>query len=229
MRARMSLVNPESLADTLDAVNDAFFYGRSLSKSQRQEAAKWIAARQGLPVSYADMFAPVADYRTNALRLFTGEARSSRAGAAHVLGEEACRALILLDVPLASVRRALARATEGMMARLGTQALETGMYCCATCSVALWRHLAVGGLTEPERCLPAGLRTLRSYRDGKGKWRRFPFYYTLLALSEMDLPRAVTEMRHVAPACERYLKRSAKDGKFSARRRDLARRVLEKC
>jgi len=44
----MRIVNPNSLAVTLDGLNDAFFYGRPLSESQREQAAQWIAGRQGL-------------------------------------------------------------------------------------------------------------------------------------------------------------------------------------
>lgn len=226
----MSMVNADSLAQTLDALNEAFFYGHPLSKIARQRSAKWIASRQGLPGSYASMFAPTEDDFRNGIRLFTGEAFRTRAGAAHVLGEEACRALILLDVPLAGVRNALNRASLGMIGRLekGPDP-ASGIYCCGRCSVALWRHLAVGGLEDGERLLAAGLKTLRSERDGKGRWGRFPFYYTLLALSEIDLPAATEEMRHVAPALERSLRQSAREDAFARRRQVLAERVLQRC
>ena len=233
----MTLVNPESLAATVDAVNEAFFFGRKLPKAQRADAAKWIAARQGLPGSYAAMFAPTDDDRRQGIALFTGERFQTRAGAAHVLGEEACRALILLDVPLAGVRDALGRATEGMVERLrGAEQRERnagrpwmGGYCCGKCTAAMWRHLAVGGLEDPERHLAAGMKALKLHRDGTGKWRRFPFHYTLLALSEVDCPAAVRELRYAAPVLERALKRATRDTTFAARRRLVAERVLARC
>ena len=67
------IVKPSSLAATLDAVDETFFYGHLLSKSQRQQAAKWIARRQGKPGSYANMFAPTKDDFKNGVRLFTGD------------------------------------------------------------------------------------------------------------------------------------------------------------
>ena len=226
----MGLVNPRSLGATLDAVNDAFFNGRSLSKSQRAEAAKWIAGRQGLPGSYSGMFAPTGRDFSEGVRFFTGERLPSRAGTAHVLGEEACRALILLDVPLAGVRDALERATDGIMKRVAkVNGAQCGTYCCGKCTVAYWRHLAVGGLDEPGRRLAAGMKVLKSRRDGEGKWRIFPFYYTLLALSETDLPSARKELRYAAAVCERVLKRSPKGDKYDARRRTLLKRVLARC
>ncbi len=228
----MKIVNSNSLASTLDAVNEAFFCGRSLSKSQREETAKWIAGRQGRPGSYADMFAPTENDLNEGVRVFTGERLRSQAAIRHILGEEACRALILLDVSIVAVQNALNRASRGMMnalTRSETGNSTPGMYCCGTCTCSLWRHLVVGGLEDAERRLAAGMKTLKLHRDGNGRWRRFPFYYTLLALSEIDLPSAIEEMRYASPVCERYLRRSSKDDKTARRRRLLAERILEKC
>jgi hypothetical protein len=224
----MKMVNTNSLAATLDAVNEAFFYGRPIPRAQRDQCAKWIASRQGKAGSYADMFAPTRrDFKAGA-RLFTGELIRTGAASSHILGEEACRALILLDVSAVTVREALQRASLGMMARLDQSGRE-GMYCCGKCSVSLWRHLSAGGLDKAEKRLAAGIRSLKLHRDGQGRWRRFPFYYTLLALSEIKQPAAVREMRYAAPVLERFLKRSRKVDKVSQRRRLLAERILEKC
>jgi len=225
------IAHPDSLTATLDAVNEAYFYGRPPSRSEREKVAKWISGRQGLPGSYADMFAPTKSDYAEGVRLFTGEKVKTMVGMAHILGEEACRALIVLDVALTSVKNALVRASKEMAKRLRQTdypSYRPGMYCCGRCSASLWRHLAAGGLEHGERYLAAGVKTLRSYRDGKGRWKVFPYYYTLLALSELDLPSAVREMKYAAPGCERLLKRSAKDDVFERRRRDLARKILER-
>ena len=226
----MPLLDPTSLAATLDALNEAFFDRKTLPRRDREEVARWIASRQGLPGSYAGMFAPPEEYRTGTrLKLFTGEVRASRGGAAHILGEEACRALILLEVHVPPVQEALQRATEGMLGRLGRDTQQTGRYCCGTCSVALWRHLAVGGLQQPERLLARALQTLKAARDGEGRWKGYPFWYGLLALSEAPLPAAQAELRYAAPKLERALRRSASDDVYSKRRWRLAERVLAGC
>jgi hypothetical protein len=226
----MKLIIRNSLASTLDAVNDAFFLNRPLSKSDKGQVAKWIASRQGLPGSYANMFAPTGKDFQNSIVLFTGEKVWTRAGVSHVLGQESCRALILLGVKSAGVKTAMERASAGFVER-ARQYVEakSGTYCCATCSCAFWRHLSAGGLENGERLLAAGMKTLASLRDGKGRWKRFPFYYTLLVLSGMELPAAVKEMRYAAPACERLLKRGTKKDKISRRRRILAERILGRC
>jgi hypothetical protein len=216
---------------TLDAVDDAFFHGRALSKSDKEETAQWIAGRYGLPFSYAGMFAPCPmDYGAG-IRVYTGERVSSGESIGHILGEEACRALVLLDVRAKNVREVLKKATQGMMGRLllpsgKPDMRHWGMYCCGVCSGAYWRHLAVGGLQDSEARLAAAIEVLREHRKGDGQWTRFPFYYTLLALSEMKLPAAAEEMRYTAHVLERYVKRHPVDDLYERRRHALAERVL---
>lgn len=228
----MKMLNTQSLAVTLDAVNSAIFYGQAISKAQREQVAKWIASRQGAKGAYANMFAPTKRDFDQGARLFTGEKIRSHAGVAHILGQEACRALMLLDVPKVSIRKALDIAQAGMAEAIAghvTTGKSIGTYCCGRCSCAYWRGLAAGGFTSQKKRLAAGMKVLKSCRDGEGKWRRFPFYYTLLALSEINAPGAIAEMRYAAGVCERYLKRRAKDDVMAGRRRDLAERILAMC
>ena len=112
----MKLINQNSLASTLDSINDAFFYNQPLSKSERVQAAKWIASRQGLPGSYANMFAPTTKDFQAGLTLFTGEKITTRAGLSHILGQESCRVLLLLNVTSADVKSALEKETAGYKA-----------------------------------------------------------------------------------------------------------------
>lgn len=226
----MKLVRTNSLSDTLDNINEAFFYQRPLTKSDREEAAKWLASRQGKSGSYASMFAPTElDFTRNA-KLFTGEKVSSYAAIGHILGEEAGRALILLKSKNSEVQDALKRATAGMVKALSSAGTEKrGFYCCGICSASLLRHLAVGGLDHSEKRLLNGINILKSYRKGNGEWGRFPFYYTLLALNEIELKPAITEMRYAAPVCERYLKRAKTNNKYVVRRHELCERILAKC
>jgi hypothetical protein len=224
----MRIVDQESLAETLDRINDAIFFGREIPKPKKIEAARWIASRQGLGRSYAGMPAPTDKDFTNSATLFTGEKLKTRASTAHILGEEACRALVLLDVRESAVKDALRLATEGMKSRLGPADCAPGMYCCGTCSVAYWRHLMVGGLANQEKALVAGMKDLKRHRDGKGRWRRFPFYYTLLALAELDLKGAVDEMRYAVPSCERALKARGMTNRYGVRKVELLERVLKR-
>lgn len=228
----MKIVNLNSLAATLDALNEAFFYGYQLTKLQKLEAAKWIATRRGKPSSYAGMFAPTDSDFKKGIKVFTGEPVRSNAATGHILGEEACRALRLLKVSNPDVKTALNQANNQFLKRLGeyeTQYKVYGMYCCGICSASYWRNIVAGGLDRREQRLAAGMKKLKNYRIGNGEWRRFPFFYTLLALNEIEFNSAIEEMRYAAPVCERYLKRAKSGSKYSQRRLDLAERILAKC
>jgi len=228
----MSLVDPSSLGVTLDAVNEALFFGQRVTKADRAEAAKWIVSRQGLPRCYAGMFAPTDQDFSEGARVFTGEKIASGAATGHILGEEALRALLLLGLDTVAIRGAVARAQIGMEARVGdaeVRGYRVGMYCCGTCSCAYWRNLTAGGLSHAERRLKAGMEEMKARRLGTGKWRTFPFHYAVLALTDIDLPGAVAELRYAAPVLERYLKQPAKDDLYHLRRRAVAERALSRC
>ncbi len=227
----MKILHPNSLADTLDALNEVLFMGHSLARPERNKLLGWIASRQGVKGSYRGMFAPTSlDFRRG-IRLFTGERVISGAAIGHILGEEASRAVIMLNGSSPEARQALKRSNKGIMKALmscETRVRVRGFYCCGTCTVALWRHLAVGGLNKSKQRLTAGLKVLRKYRDGTGKWRRFPFYYTLLALSELDGRYATDEIQYAAPVCERLLQRTSVKNRISKRRKLLLERILAK-
>jgi hypothetical protein len=225
----MKLLHANSLADTLDAINEVFFMQCTLARAEKKNLARWLAGRQGLAGAYRGMFAPTQlDYRRG-IRLFTGEKVTSGAAIGHILGEEASRALIILDGTLPETRGALKKSNKGMIKALMSCETPTrvrGFYCCGTCTAALWRHLAVGGLSKPKQRLAAGLRVLKEYREGNGKWRRFPFYYTLLALSEIEQKLAADEIRYAAPVCEKLVKRYKAKSKIARRRKILLERIL---
>ena len=114
----MKLVHPQSLSGTLDAVGEALFFGKRVPKTEARRVAEWLAARRGLPGAYAGMFAPTPKDFARGIKLFTGERISSGAATGHILGEEACRVLLLLDADVPAAREALARATRSMDKRL---------------------------------------------------------------------------------------------------------------
>lgn len=227
----MGLVYPESLGQTLDALNSALFFGDKLSAGDKREAVLWLASRQGLPGSYAGMFAPTALDFKHGVRLFTGERISSKAGTAHILGEEACRALRLLGRLPAPAAAALDRADAGMRERMQASPDSAhGRYCCGTCSCSVWRNISSGGLGAEAAFLRAGLASLHARRDGAGKWRGYPFHYAALSLAGMDLPAALAELRYCAPVWERVLRRKPDpDSVYAKRQHELARRVLARC
>jgi hypothetical protein len=228
----VDLIDATSLGQTVDAINEAMFERRPLSAADREGASRWIAGRQGLPGAYGDTFAGFASERQKGIVLFTGE-RIASASARHILGEEASRALRLLRVRDAAVTAALDRASEGLMRCLQRAAEDPrhtnpGLYCCGKCSVGLWRNLLAGGLDRQEERLRRGAAHLRQMRDGNGQWKRFPFWYTVLALSEIDAREASRELKYAAGSLEREAERSTPSTRYARRRHELARRVLSR-
>ena len=224
------LFNRTSLSQTVDAINAAHFSGRSLPAAERREAARWIAGRQGLPGAYADTFAGFPSERSKGIVVFTGE-RIASASARHILGEEASRALRQLRVRDRDVARALESADNGLMRCLARAAEDprnsnSGLYCCGKCSVGLWRNLVAGGLDRHEERLRRGASHLRSMRDDEHQWRRFPFWYTELALSEMGNAEARMELKYAAPALERAARGAVPSAVYARRRHELAVRTL---
>jgi hypothetical protein len=224
------LINRTSLSQTVDAINAAHFCGRTLAAAERGQAARWIAGRQGLPGAYGSTFAGFPSERSKGIFLFTGE-RVAFASARHILGEEASRVLRQLQVRDAGVTRALDAADAGLMRCLERAAQDPrnrnpGLFCCGKCTVGLWRNLLAGGLDRHEERLRRGASHLRSMRDAEHQWRKFPFWYTVLALSETDNAAARTELKYAAPVLERAANRAVPSAVYARRRHELAVRAL---
>jgi hypothetical protein len=100
------LIHPVSVSQTVDAIQSAVFEKREIPARERAQAGKWLAARQGLPGAYADTFAGFDAERAEGIVVFTGE-RVTSASARHILGEETCRALRLLELRDRAVKDAL--------------------------------------------------------------------------------------------------------------------------
>lgn len=223
----MKLIFPDSLADTLNAVNDVFFYGTKIGRPPLEDAAMWIASRHGLKGSYRGMFAPTKVDFDEGAHVFTGEIITTGAATAHILSEECMHMLNLIKSSNPQVQNAYHKADE-LLAGFIKRSDTSGWYCCAKCSTALWRNVASGGLGGSKKLLKDGLHVLKSRRDERGRWQGFPYYYTLLTLSEIDLPQAREELKYTLPLCEKLAKRIPGDDKFDERRYKLLKRVIEK-
>lgn len=228
---------PTALPEAVDLLNEAEFYGRDLPKRLRDGAALAIARRLGGETGYAGGFALTAEEREVGFRVFTGEVMT-HASARHIATEEATRALRLLaDAPLEAKEageEGNRRLLDHLIARVDAVADGAAHVCCGNCDVSAWRHLAAGGLNRPEDRLPFAMRWLHGFRDGRGGWRRHPFHYTVLTLTEIvergthAADAAHDELEYAAPSLERRLRRAAAaDPAHDQRRHDIMARALE--
>ncbi len=83
------LVQSNSLAATLDAVDEALFYDRTLPEVDVDETARWLAGQQVRSGKWAGMFAPTDLDYDHGVRLFTGEKLQTRLAARNILTTEA--------------------------------------------------------------------------------------------------------------------------------------------
>jgi hypothetical protein len=224
----MSLLNRSSLYKTVDNVNEALFYNKPISKKEAKDILSWISGRLDTKYSYNHSIGLTDHDMKHPVYTFTGE-RLQCASMRHIMAEEACRVMIKLSVITGSKNPALQKTTKVFTKMLNdyrSYGKPEGTFCCGPCTIGLWRHLNAGGLKQHRKSLPEGILALHSSRDESGKWGRYPFYYTLLALSEIDDEAAVKEINYAMPACERALKRLDNRSKFSKRKRELLLRIM---
>ncbi|HUT21207.1 MAG TPA: hypothetical protein VM366_18800, partial [Anaerolineae bacterium] len=91
------LVHTDSLAATLDAIDEALFYDREMPGRELGAVASWLAGRQARSGQWAGMFAPTGLDYAQGVVLFSGERLHTRLGARNILTTEAARALTLCN------------------------------------------------------------------------------------------------------------------------------------
>lgn len=219
----MSILDPDSLVNTVDNLNERLLRGEAIDPVDGLEAARWIASLQGLKGCYREMFAPTPADFERGITVFTGE-KLTHASARHIMGEEAARAVWLLGRQDSSVRASYDRATVWMH-HIPAESPD-GTFCCGRCTDAFWRHFLAADFEKKEAFLLKGLQTLRNYRLGDGTWSRFPFFYTIYTLLEVDLKPAHAELEYARANMERYLKRSAQ-GVVAERRQLILEKALD--
>lgn len=196
---------------TLDTLNATYFWGEPLAP------AAIPAAREALIAALPTIHATAQPGRL----LFTGEPLRTRLAARAILTAETVRLLRLLGVAPYVTAQAEAWLSAQCYVRDHCTVGE-----CAPAGLSWLRYLAAGPLTTVGPWPEAHLGLLAQHRDANGRWRGFPFYYTLLVLTELELPAATAELQYAAPAGERALARLTDDSGYTRRRREIVKRAL---
>lgn len=77
--------------------------------------------------------------------------------------------------------------------------------------------------------LKAGMEYLKKYRDNKGRWSGFPYYYTLYVLNEAQTDIVKEELIYTAGIIERRLKkRRMEENKYDLRRNYICEQIMDK-
>jgi hypothetical protein len=211
------LSSSPNLRMTLDAVDDALFYQRPLTPADCDAFALQILSMQIPSGPRAGLFNHGTAGREATPRLFTGERLYTLLAARHTLLIDSARILTLLGVKTGTVSRALELASQKMEARCYAGFCAVGE--CRHLTIAFMRYLIARGHPGSGQRLSSFFNRLVAHRDQQGRWGSFPFYYTLLMLSESDSPQAVEERLYAAPACAALLQRAWKDDPTSRRRK----------
>jgi len=199
------ILNTDSLALTLWNLESYRLNGSSPRQKDVEEALDWIVKRQKEPGRYGLGFAAPTEHDYDSSRLPTGEKIHSRAGTAHLLGEEAFWALAnWRGTNLPGIR-------DGLLGMLGRArrfpaAADKGRYCCTTCSLAMWRAITAAKLKEGMPFVERGLSTMSLNRDDKLGWTKFQFAYTVYTLASLEHPQADKELKYAGGRIERALR-----------------------
>ena len=216
------LPTPPNLRLTLDAIDQAQFYQHPLTLAEREAFAMQILSLQIQSGTKAGMFSHGAAAGEGVPRLFSGERLHTQLAAHHTLLIDSARALILLGVHSGAVSRALELAHRKMETRCYAGFCAVGE--CRHLTVAFMRYLIASQSPEHEPRLGSFFTKLAAQRDGQGRWGNFPFFYTLLMLSESDHPLAIQEWQYAAPLCAALLARPWRDDPISQRRKSILSR-----
>jgi hypothetical protein len=217
------ILDSNSLMNTIDKVNELFLDNLPIPEDERLAVARWISSRKGEKGAYRGMFAPTPQDFERGIRVFTGEILTF-ASARHIMGQESARAAWLLGNTDPVVRTAYDQATKWMSETPDFQ--QTGTFCCGKCSLAFWRHFKVGNFKNQDAMLSKGLSVMKTYRSGDGKWDRFPFFYAVYTLHELELEEARAELIYARPVMEKYLHRTPKDN-YARRKFTIIEKALK--
>ncbi len=205
------------LVDAVSEADGALRFGEAAV--DRDELTEWLLRHQVRTGRDAGLFRPtVADFEER--RLSTGERLKTKLATAQTLSQEAARILRATSAGRRDVEDAVARTA----ARLGETCYAL-QHCtigeCAASFIGYVRFLrgAFGAASTPE--ITWRLQTLSAQRDGKGRWKRFPAYYTVLVLSEIDLPAARDELVYAAPIWSSTARGASIEEPYARRRSQL--------
>jgi len=222
----MTIVRPISLAGTLDLAAEAFFYHKPIPATHRQETASMLVSRQIHSGSNSGFFIPFTAETEVESRLFSGERLITEFARSHIQLIESARVLKLLIVDNDAVTQSVRIADQRMSTYCYSQFCPKGE--CKSLTIAYMRYLTSCDVKDAITRLNSLLSKLTSYRDGKGKWSGFPYYYTLLMLSELQDPLANQELQYAAPLCEKQLGQIGSTDPISIRRQAILTKALSR-
>ena len=218
------IIHRTSLSATLDATAEVFFYRQPLSNTLHEEIAALIINRQCQTGVNAGLFIPFAAESETKVKLFSGEQLKTTLAHTHIQLIEAVRILKLLALEGHSVTQSILLAEHCMEKMCYSNFCAKGE--CRALTIAYLRYLSLDGTGNSASQISTHLTNLTNQHDRKGKWGRFPFYMTLLMLTEADNPLAIQELKYAAPACKKQQAQNWLADPISKRRQEIIVKAL---
>jgi hypothetical protein len=220
----MIIINPTNLSATLDAASEAFFHQMTLPPNLREDIAKMIISRQCQSGVNSGFFIPFAAESEEKVKLYSGEVLNTALARTNILLIEAARILKLLELDNHAVTQSIHLADQRMEKMCYSNFCSKGE--CRALTIAYFRYLLLDRAGNSASKINTYLTHLSSQRDGKGKWGGFPFFFTVLALSESDDPQLLQELQYALPICKKQQAQNWPADKISIRRQEIIGRVL---
>ena len=221
----MNLIDERSLYRTVINAANRLFEGGSFTSVEQSHLADWILTHQNRHQGF--IFYPTPEDQQDGLRLFSGEKPKTRLLANNALELETLRLLALIQPESPGVREVCQEANERLLPLCFAQMCTQGE--CAHASIAFLRYLTA---YEPQQALEKvehAKEVLKQDRDGKGGWRVFPTWFTLLWLGELPLDLVHDELSYAHDFCiQLFRKRWVATEQFAMVRKKILQKVLVK-
>jgi hypothetical protein len=164
----------------------------------------------------AGIFVESRNVSRSKVRVYTGEKIQTYLAAKNILTIESTRALVLTRSSSESASSSIALAASWLENQCFSNFCTTGE--CKHSSVAFMRYLNALGTTDR---LEHMVSKLSKFRDGKGGWKGFPYFFTLLALSEIESPIVDDELHYAFSFTDQRFRRIQSEEPYISRRSEI--------
>jgi len=210
--------------DMLDSLEEAILL---LGRSHRsgdvldfEQVVEFIAGQQIRYGRDAGIFVESRNVSRSKPRVYTGERLQTYLAAKNILTIDSARALILSGSTSDVVQSSITLVDSWLEQQCFSDFCAAGE--CRHSSLAFIRYLNACSKTDR---LETMISKLSKFRDGKGGWKGFPYFFTLLVLAEIESPIANDELSYALASLERRFKRSRSEEPYATRRNEILTKV----
>jgi hypothetical protein len=197
----MNITDEGNLFKTITNAAMFLFNGGSYTPSENVILTRWILSHQNRYKGF--IFYPTQADRENGIRLFSGEKPKTKFLADNAVELETLRILALIQPEALEVQQILQKANERLFRLCFANGCIQGE--CAHASIAFMRYLTAYNVNGSSDKFGQTLEILKQKRSGDGKWHDFPFFFTLLWLTDLPYSFAYDELSYSHDYCKRLL------------------------